>query len=141
MYVVVEHSTRQVWAIESTTDRFERKCLALDFLHDRASEAQYGASACKFAELFRRYATDGDQRLPASLFHMVDQNNGIYQFIRGDLRVFCFIYMGNAVLTHGAIKRSQKVDPQEVQRAVRMKGDFLRALPIQLPPAQKGRKR
>lgn len=42
------------------------------------------------------------------------------------VRVFCFIDAqgGLVVLSHGAIKKTQKADPQEVDRAIRLKRQY-----------------
>lgn len=83
------------------------------------------ASAKGFRPLFQRYAKSGRRGLTTDLFHEVDSKDEIWEFIKGDLRVFCFMHKNLVILTHGAVKRSQRVDPQEVGTAARAKNLFL----------------
>lgn len=97
---------------------------ALGFLSNAAPDMQ--ATAKGFRALFRRYAEGGRNKLTAELFHEVDSENGIWEFVRGRLRVFCFMDGGRLlILTHGSVKKSQKVAPQEVARAARRKDAYL----------------
>lgn len=67
--------------------------------------------------------------LTAALFHEVDKDEKIWQFTKGKLRVFCYIDNDGKLLllTHGALKKSQKVDPREVRRAIAIKHRYLEA--------------
>jgi len=87
------------------------------------------AHAKGMLSLFERYAQDGRARLTSSNFHEANKEHGIWQFIKGPLRVFCFIDPdgGLVVLSHGAVKKSQKADPQEVSQAIRLKDSYLNA--------------
>lgn len=121
MYSVIESGRHQVWAAMRINDDYTRSCPALDFLHEQAKQKQYRASARGFSLLFKRYAQSGRTNLTADLFHEVDKPNKIWQFIKGELRIFCFVHGNNVVLTHGAKKKSQKVDQKEVDHAIRSK--------------------
>lgn len=95
----------------------------------RNRPANQAASAAGFSALFRRYAELGRQGLTVELFHEVDGPEGIWEFIKGRLRCFCF--MDNAehltVLTHGAVKKTPKADPKEIAAAVAVKKRYLAA--------------
>jgi hypothetical protein len=97
------------------------------FLVSASSDMQ--ASATGMLALFQRYAQDGRARLTSSNFHEANREQGIWEFIKGRLRVFCFVDQDGAliVLSHGAIKKQQKADRQEVAKAVRLKEAFLAA--------------
>lgn len=98
--------------------------VALGFLSNAAPNMQ--AAAKGFRALFRRYAEAGRRNLNTDLFHEVDNKNGIWEFVRGQLRVFCFMDDGRLlILTHGTVKKTKKVDRQEVARAVRQKDVYL----------------
>jgi len=79
--------------------------------------------------LFERYAAAGRLQLTTAVFHEANKQEGIWQFIKGRLRVFCFMDEDGTllVLTHGAIKKQQKADRQEVARAVRLRDAYLSA--------------
>jgi hypothetical protein len=68
--------------------------------------------------LFERYANSGREQLPTDLFHHANEQQQIFEFIKGQLRVFCFIDGNTVVLTHGALKKTQKASSAEIQEAV-----------------------
>lgn len=97
---------------------------ALGFLSKVAPDMR--ATAKGFRALFRRYAESGRSKLNTDLFHEADYENGIWEFVRGRLRIFCFMDGGRLlILTHGAVKKSKKVDHHEVARAIRLKEAYL----------------
>ena len=84
------------------------------------------SSAKGFKVLFERYAAMGRQGLTSDMFHEANKEEGIWEFVKGRLRVFCFLDRGDLViLTHGAIKKSQKASHSEVVHAVRVKKEYL----------------
>ncbi|HMV04987.1 MAG TPA: type II toxin-antitoxin system RelE/ParE family toxin [Accumulibacter sp.] len=97
----------------------------LRFLQDAPSDMQ--GSARGMPALFDRYATEGRRLLSTEVFHEANKEQGIWEFIKGRLRVFCFVDTDGTllVLTHGAVKKSRKADPMEIARAVRIKDAFL----------------
>ncbi|MYM68020.1 hypothetical protein GTP45_14440 [Pseudoduganella sp. FT55W] len=123
-YAVIESGKYNVLALGHVADDFSTTFPALTFLQTLASSAQYGASAKGFKKLFQRYADGGRSKLTAELFHEVDKDKGIWEFVKGDLRLFCFVIGNNVILTNGTIKKSQKVDQAEVSIAIRCKAQF-----------------
>ena len=102
------------------------RSVPLDFL--MAGDSNFGSSARGMFALFQRYAAAGRLLLPASVFHEADRSLEIWQFIKGRLRVFCFLDgAALVVLTHGVVKKTQKADRQEVERAVRIRASYLSA--------------
>jgi len=97
----------------------------LRFLQDAPSDMQ--GSARGMPALFDRYATEGRRLLSTEVFHEANKEQCIWEFIKGRLRVFCFVDTDGTllVLTHGAVKKSRKADPMEIARAVRIKDAFL----------------
>ena len=60
-------------------------------------------------------------------FHEANKQSGIWQFIKGRLRVYCFMDDGDLViLTHGSVKKTQKADPKQIERAVAQKAQYER---------------
>ncbi|RSF02739.1 type II toxin-antitoxin system RelE/ParE family toxin [Achromobacter aegrifaciens] len=119
MYTVIESKAYGVWAVHQIVDGYKGHCPALEFLYMHAQQKQYAASANGFRLLFQRYATGGRRGLTTDLFHEVDNKESIWEFVKGDLRMFCFMIGNNVILTHGAIKKGQRVNQQEVAAAVR----------------------
>lgn len=99
---------------------------ARDFLLDAPAELK--GSARGMWALFDRYAEGGRQKLTAELFHEADRGEQIWEFVKGRLRLYCFIDDGAVViLTHGTLKKSQKVARQDVARAVSLRAAYLDA--------------
>lgn len=113
--------THRVAVYCTIEDDYTQETPALDFLREMAAKGNYSGSAKGFKKLFERFADGGRQKLTAELFHEVDNNESIWEFIKGDLRIFCFMEGNTVYLTHGAIKKSRKVDPAEVTRATNIK--------------------
>lgn len=99
----------------------------LAFLKEAPADMQ--GSARGMPALFSRYATAGRQLLSSDVFHEANKPEGIWEFIKGRLRVFCFMDTDGTllVLTHGAVKKTRKADPAEVAKATRIKDAYLAA--------------
>jgi hypothetical protein len=122
--LVVEKDNREVLAV--LEDREPYRCPALEFLAEQPKERQ--GSAKGFRALFKRYAIFGRQGLTLELFHEVDKNEKIWEFIKGSLRIFCYVDDGGIiVLSHGALKKSQKAASKEVGQAIKNKHLYLEA--------------
>ncbi|XZG69260.1 type II toxin-antitoxin system RelE/ParE family toxin [Chitinibacteraceae bacterium HSL-7] len=93
-------------------------------------EANQRSSARGMDVLFRRYAEGGRTRLTAELFHEVDAEEDIYEFIKGRLRVLCFVAPDDGsllILSHHFVKKTQKTPRSEVHHAVQLKQRYLAA--------------
>lgn len=80
--------------------------------------------------LFRRFAEGGRTSCPAVLFHEIDKAEGIWEFIKGRVRVLCFICPHDGsllVLTHQFVKSTQKTPKSEISAAVSLKNAYLEA--------------
>jgi hypothetical protein len=121
-YHVLIADKLKVAAAEEVNGTYGVVIPALRFLREHEQQPQYHASAVGMKAVFEFYASG--RHLPSALFHEVDKQEKIYEFIKGDLRMFCFVLSGGIVLTHGAIKKSQKVDKAEVARAVAARKNF-----------------
>jgi hypothetical protein len=120
-YHVLEKSKFTVAAILSLADDWTTQCDALSFLH-AASQNKNTASSCKgYHAVFARLAEHGPSGLTSALMHEVNKEEAIYELIKGDLRLFCFIQGEMIFLANGYIKKSQKADKTEVARAIKIK--------------------
>lgn len=96
------------------------KCEVLEFLRSVPSDMAAHAKGMRL--LFDRYAQRGRTNLTTEMFHQADKQEAIWEFRKGRLRIFCFMDDGRLVIaTHGAIKKTQKADQQEIARAVEIK--------------------
>ncbi len=61
-------------------------------------------------------------------FHLVDEENGIWEFSKGDLRAIGFDDHGrHFVVSNVLMKKTKKVDPRAVAQAVRDKKKYEQA--------------
>lgn len=124
MYIVVASSNHEVRAIARIRENFEHSCKALEFLKSVANQKQYGAAVRGMRALFNRFAESGKSNLTHEMLHEVDKNEEILSFVKGDLRVYCFRDGSHIVLTHGAIKKTQKVDQGDITSSVSAKKQY-----------------
>lgn len=103
-------------------------CESAEFIS--TGEATTAASRAGLAVMLKHVAKNGLQGLPAAWTHLVDQEEKIYEFIKGDLRLFFFKGHRNqiAVCTSGVMKKRQKVDKAAVARAIVSKNAYFAAV-------------
>jgi len=95
------------------------------FLAEQPKETSKSAKGVR--SLFKRYASLGRNGLTASLFHEVDKNDKIWEFIKGKLRILCFIDGRKIILTNGYIKKTPKVAQSAVKKAVSVRANYHKA--------------
>jgi hypothetical protein len=103
------------------------ECELLDFLQSMPSN--YKSSAKGFKALFQRYALGGRQMLTDATFHEASREDDIWEFIKGQLRVYCFRDGDDklVILSHGILKKTQQAKKQDVERAARLRERYLKA--------------
>jgi phage-related protein len=89
-------------------------------------EKQYKGSADGLLALIERIAKNGTQGLSSKLCHLVDEENKIYELIKGDLRVFFFKGHCDLIViaTHGIIKKTQNTKASDKIRAINYKKHY-----------------
>lgn len=92
------------------------------------SDAKYGASATGFGALWDRIPKTGPKALGTALYHLVNDKHEIYEFVKGDLRLFCF-EANNAVVvcSHLIRKRTQKTKIKDIASTIALKKRYLAA--------------
>lgn len=102
-------------------------CPVLQFLE--RGEKAYEASRKGLRALLARAASNSLQGFPALLMHEVDKDHGIYEFIKGNLRLLFFKGEDGelVVCTGGYIKKSSKIDKHMVAAAVQAQKEYLEA--------------
>lgn len=81
-------------------------------------------------EILGHVAEKGLQNVPSAWFHEADKAKGIYEFIKGPLRLFFFKGQGNdiAVCTAGIRKKADKADKKSVNKADAWRNDYFAAI-------------
>jgi hypothetical protein len=103
-------------------------CESLDML--MTIGANYQASADGLFDLLERISQEGLSNISTKLSHRVDENENIYELIKGKLRLFYFKTEEDFLIicTSALIKKSQAVDPKHVKKAIRLKHEYLQAV-------------
>lgn len=100
--------------------RYPAEQFLADLEPDRAAER-----AGLFA-LFQRFAEHGVIRNPEQFKPLKDTDPALVEFKKGQARVFAFYNgAGVVVLTHGTIKKKDRLDPAEIDRAHRIRTEHL----------------
>lgn len=124
MQVLVLHKNRHKVGAVGNSD----SCESLDFLMNL--DANYQASADGLFELLERISQEGLAEISTKLSHRVDENESIYELIKGKLRLFYFKTEDDFLIicTTALIKKSRAVDPKHVKKAIRLKHEYLQAV-------------
>lgn len=103
-------------------------CPAEDFLAH--GEAATAASRVGLAMMLEHVAQNGLQGCPSAWYHEANKKLGVYEFKKGDLRLFFFKGENGeiAVCTSGVLKKGQKADKAAVARAGEYRAEYLQAL-------------
>jgi hypothetical protein len=80
--------------------------------------------------MLKMTASAGLSAIPSAWYHEADKRNGIYEFVKGSLRLIFFKGRNGqiAVCTGGVVKKGQKADKTSVAYAIRCKKDYIAAL-------------
>ena len=105
-------------------------CCALEEqLVEMAADPKLKGYVAGFSALWERIPAVGPRHLPTALYHCVDDTHGIYEFIKGPLRLLCFEAAGRLVVcSHVLRKKSQKIRSQDKAIAIAVRAEFLSAL-------------
>ncbi len=100
-------------------------CPAEEFLH--RGEESTRASREGLLIFLKEVAKNGLHNVPSAWMHEVDKRNKIFEFKKGDLRLFFFKGENGqiAVCTSAIVKKSQKVDRASVAYAANLKGEYM----------------
>jgi Phage derived protein Gp49-like (DUF891) len=80
--------------------------------------------------MLKQVSINGFENIPRAWSHEANKAEGIYEFIKGRLRLFYFHGKGNqiAVCTTGVVKKGSKADKQSVNKAVALKKKYFEAV-------------
>lgn len=81
-----------------------------------------------FRALWGRIPRTGPRALGTVLYHCVDEEHEIYEFIKGPLRLLCFEAQGACIVcSHVLRKQSQKIRNQDKAPAIALRNAYLAA--------------
>jgi hypothetical protein len=124
MQVLVTHSNQyKIGAVGNA-----ESCEPIDML--MAMGANYQASVDGLFVLLERISKEGLSNISTKLSHRVDEDENIYELIKGDLRLFYFKTEEDFLIicTSALIKKSQAVDKKHVRKAIRLKHEYFEAV-------------
>jgi hypothetical protein len=103
-------------------------CPALEFLTQ--GEKSTASVRAGMVRMIAEVASQGLNGVPTSWHHEADKRNGIYEFIKGPLRLFFFKGSNGdiAVCTSGVRKSGNKADKAAVSKAIDLKLAYTQAL-------------
>jgi hypothetical protein len=125
---ILERKQWTVCAIEEQSGGGEDFCSVVDFLFGLS--AQYSGSRNGLLKYFEKCAESGTGWLNDDQSHLINTENKIFEFIKGDLRVPWFYGKGGKLIvcSHGFVKDSQKTRKQDLDRAIKVKQAYLEAV-------------
>lgn len=112
---------RKSYTVAAYIKEDENVIQALDELKDLGTI--YSGSAKGVASLFKIYAEHGrlcPYGLTKEQMHHAHYDPDILEFIKGDVRVFCFIDGKMVVLTNSGLKKGQKANKKDVAKALKI---------------------
>ena len=92
-------------------------------------DRQTMAAALGLHEVWKRIDVTGPRALGVSLYHQVDEKHGIYEFVKGRLRVLCFEASTGAICVCACIfvKKTQKTPKGHVSQAIALQKSYEKA--------------
>lgn len=76
--------------------------------------------------MLERFSEHGQRMLNDGICHEIDENEKIFEFIKGDLRLIWFYADGSKIVvcSHCFVKKGQKTPPKEKARAIKIKDKY-----------------
>lgn len=115
------------WSVVAEVDA-DGVCVVAEALDALSSVANTRGVAAGFRVQFERIPVEGPKQLPDELYHCIDANEGIYQFIKGRYRLVCFQASGRVVVCSALeMKKTKKAPRSWVSHAVALRDRYLAA--------------
>lgn len=113
------------WRITSPMERDGRSQVEV-FIDDVGGN--FSANVSGLVAMMEAHSEQGPDQFNTSQCHYVDQQEQIYEYIKGRLRLFWFEDDDRVVIcTHGIVKKDQKTPKRDIDRAKRVKSAYLQA--------------
>lgn len=101
-------------------------CEVVDELRALFEDKKSKATAAGFFAQFSQIPAVGPRALRVEIYHKVDDENEIYEFIKGNHRLLCFEAEGRLVIcSHVLRKKSQKTSAKDRRKAAALRTAYL----------------
>lgn len=115
------------WTVLAPEDD-DRACEVLDQLEALAGDKKTKATAAGFLAQWEQVPVEGPRRLGTDIYHRIDEDNQIYEFVKRDHRLVCFEADGRIVVcSHIFRKKSQKTPNAEKMKAADLREKYYEA--------------
>lgn len=117
------------WRVIAPAQMLEGKVLCELEQELLAFTEQHAASVVGLMQFWENIPRVGPRQLGTAIYHCVDDEHGIFEFVKGRLRVLCFQSDGAiCVCCHAFLKQTQKTPKPKIKRAVGIKKEYEAAL-------------
>ncbi|WP_448482221.1 type II toxin-antitoxin system RelE/ParE family toxin [Pseudoxanthomonas mexicana] len=107
----------------------EGACEVLDQLKALAADKKTKATAAGLLAQWEQVPAEGPRKLGTDIYHRIDDENQIYEFIKRDHRLVCFEADGRIVVcSHLFRKKSQKTPNAEKRKATDLRARYHEAV-------------
>lgn len=118
------------WDVLAEADA-QGQCALQDDLGALFDARQTKATAAGFYSFWRHIPAEGPRKLGTDIYHQLDSEDEIYEFIKGSHRVLCFQVGGRVILcSHLMRKKSKKTPRKEINRAKALRAAYLEAVKL-----------
>lgn len=116
------------WKVVAPLDARGRCNVLLDF-EELTQNPKTKSTAAGFKAWWTHITKEGPRAsLPDAVYHSVNSEERIYEFIKGNYRLLCFEADGALIIcSHLMRKKSQKTPKADIARAVQLKDAYLSA--------------
>ena len=92
--------------------------------------ANYQKSIAGLISMLGKFSEHGQRMLNDGICHEIDENEKLFEFIKGDLRLIWFYGKGNKIVicSHCFIKKGRKTPPPEKAIATKIKRAYFKLL-------------
>ncbi|WP_163023781.1 type II toxin-antitoxin system RelE/ParE family toxin [Pseudomonas viridiflava] len=123
--LVLEDSKWVVTAVQELKPSGDFSCPWLDSIASLGPN--YEKSLDGLVVMLEKFSEHGQKMLNKDICHEVDENEKIFEFIKGDLRLLWFYGKGNKLIicSHCFVKKGQKTPKNEKDIAIRVKARYM----------------
>ncbi|WP_175645509.1 type II toxin-antitoxin system RelE/ParE family toxin [Pseudomonas sp. KK4] len=115
-------------AAQEKTGAEEFRCPLIESLTELGPN--YEKSMDGLLSMLAKFSEHGQRMLNDGICHEIDENEKLFEFIKGDLRLIWFYGKGNKIIicSHCFIKKGRKTPSPEKAAATKIKREYFRLL-------------
>ncbi len=116
-----------VWDVVAEVDA-DGCCPVEQQLESLSSNPKLEKMLMQIYGLWDRIPAEGPRALGSQFYHSVDPDRVLHEFVKGDLRLFCFEASGRVVVcSHAILKQTQKTTKLDQERIRVLRNRYLAA--------------